>query len=123
MIAEVRGLTNVNYKKRTLEMDIIKRALVIVVMFILLNFFALALITIFDEQIPMQYLLFETVSAFGTVGLSADLTASLSRQSQVVIMFCMFIGRIGPITIFTALGNRNRRNKDIRYATGNILIG
>ena len=41
MIAEVRGLTNVNYKKRTLEMDIIKRALVIVVMFILHNFFCI----------------------------------------------------------------------------------
>ncbi|GEK90849.1 TrkH family potassium uptake protein [Alkalibacterium kapii] len=123
MGAEIKGVTNVNYKKRTLEMDIIKRALVIVVMFILLNFFALALMTIFDEQIPLQYLFFETVSAFGTVGLSADLTASLSRPSQTVIMFCMFIGRIGPITIFTALGNRDRRYRDIRYATGNILIG
>lgn len=123
MSTEIRGLTNVNYKKRTLEMDIVKRALVIVVMFILLNFIALSLMTIFDEHVPMQYLFFETVSAFGTVGLSANLTASLSRYSQTVIMFCMFIGRLGPITIFTALGNRNRRKKDIRYATGNILIG
>jgi len=120
---ELKGMTNVNYKNRTLEIDIVKRALVIVVMFILLNFIALSLMTIFDEDIPLQYLFFETVSAFGTVGLSANLTATLSRYSQTVIMFCMFIGRLGPITIFTALGNRNRKKRDIRYATGNILIG
>ncbi|MFO8069673.1 MAG: potassium transporter TrkG [Alkalibacterium sp.] len=120
---ELKGLTNINYKKRTLEMDIVKRALVIVVMFILLNFVALSLMTIFDEDVPLQYLFFETVSALGTVGLSADLTASLSRYSQTIIMFCMFIGRLGPITIFTALGNRERRKRDIRYATGSILIG
>jgi len=123
MSAELKGLKNVNYKNRTLEMDIVKRALVIVVMFIILNFIALSLMTIFDEDVPLQFLFFETVSAFGTVGLSANLTASLSRYSQTVIMFCMFIGRLGPITVFTALGNRDRRNKDIRYATGNILIG
>lgn len=123
IVTEIKGFTHINYKNRTLEMDIVKRALVIVVMFILLNFIALSFMTIFDEDIPLQYLFFETVSAFGTVGLSANLTATLSRYSQTVIMFCMFIGRIGPITIFTALGNRDRRKRDIKYATGSILIG
>lgn len=120
---EMKGLTNVNYKNRTLEMDIVKRALVIVVMFVLLNFIGLSLMTIFDEHIPLQYLFFESVSAFGTVGLSADLTPELSRYSQTVIMFSMFIGRLGPITIFTALSARDRRQRDITYATGSILIG
>ncbi|EXJ23255.1 Potassium uptake protein, integral membrane component, KtrB [Alkalibacterium sp. AK22] len=120
---ELKGMTNVNYKKRTLEMDIVKRALVIVVMFVLLNFIGLSLMTIFDEHIPLQYLFFESVSAFGTVGLSADLTPELSRYSQTVIMFSMFIGRLGPITIFTALGTRDRKKREVTYATGNILIG
>jgi trk system potassium uptake protein TrkH len=120
---EMRGLTNVNYKKRTLEMDIVKRALVIVVLFVLLNFIGLSLMTIFDEHIPLQYLFFESVSAFGTVGLSADLTPTLSRYSQTVIMFSMFIGRLGPITIFTALSTRDRKKREVTYATGNILIG
>lgn len=120
---EMRGLSNVNYKKRTLEMDIVKRALVIVVLFVLLNFIGLSLMTIFDEHIPLQYLFFESVSAFGTVGLSADLTPELSRYSQTVIMFSMFIGRLGPITIFTALSTRDRKKREVTYATGNILIG
>ena len=121
--SEIRGIDNVNYKKRTLQMDIVKRALVIVVMFVLLNFIALALMTIFDEHIPLQYLFFESVSAFGTVGLSANLTPELSRYSQSIIMLSMFVGRLGPITIFTALGKKDRKQKNITYATGNILIG
>ena len=121
--SEIRGIDNVNYKKHTLQMDIVKRALVIVVMFVLLNFIALALMTIFDEHIPLQYLFFESVSAFGTVGLSANLTPELSRYSQSIIMLSMFVGRLGPITIFTALGKKDRKQKNITYATGNILIG
>lgn len=121
--SEIRGLDNVNYRKRTLELDIVKRALVIVVMFVLLNFIALALMTIFDEHIPLQYLFFESVSAFGTVGLSANLTPELSRYSQSIIMISMFVGRLGPITIFTALGKTDRKQRNIKYATGNILIG
>ncbi|MCD8506641.1 MAG: potassium transporter, partial [Alkalibacterium thalassium] len=79
--------------------------------------------TIFDEHIPLQYLFFESVSAFGTVGLSANLTPELSRYSQSIIMLSMFVGRLGPITIFTALGKKDRKQKNITYATGNILIG
>lgn len=121
--SEIRGLDNVNYRKRTLQQDIVKRALVIVVMFVLLIFVAIALMTIFDEHIPLQYLFFESVSAFGTAGISVDLTPDLSRYSQSIIMVSMFVGRLGPITIFTALGKSDKKRKDITYASGNILIG
>lgn len=121
--SELKGLANVNYKNRTLKMDIVKRALVIVVMFIILNIAFVALMTIFDEHVPLQYLIFESASAFATVGLSADLTPTLSRYSQTLLMMAMFIGRIGPITLFTALGNNRRKRRDITYATGDILIG
>lgn len=121
--SEIRGRKTINYQKRTLEMDIVRRALVIVVIFILLNFIGLSLLSIFDEHVQMSHLFFEVVSALGTVGLSADLTPDLSRASQTVIMFCMFIGRLGPITVFTALGRTNRKKRDITYATGNIIIG
>lgn len=121
--AEIKGLSNINYKKHTLSVEFVKRALVIVVMFVSLNFLTVAFMTLFDEQVPLHYLLFESVSAFGTVGLSADLTPSLSRYSQSALMVAMFIGRLGPITIFTALGTRKRKQKDIRYASGDILIG
>lgn len=121
--AEITGQKNVHYQKRTISMNIVRRALVIVVMFVILVLVGLSLMSIFDEQVPMQHLFFETVSALGTVGLSADLTPTLSRFSQTVIMFCMFIGRLGPITVFTALALTDNKQKDVVYATGNILIG
>lgn len=121
--AEITGQHHVHYQKRTLDSEIVQRALVIVVMFVILNFLGLSVMSLFDESVPMQYLFFESVSALGTVGLSADLTPELSRGSQTVIMFLMFIGRLGPITIFTALGQFDRKQKPKVYATGNILIG
>ncbi|WP_225742837.1 TrkH family potassium uptake protein [Marinilactibacillus sp. Marseille-P9653] len=121
--AEVTGQQHVHYQKRTLDNEIVKRALVIVVMFVILNFVGMSLMSIFDETVPLQYLFFEAVSALGTVGLSADLTPDLSRGSQTVIMFMMFIGRLGPITIFTALGQFERKQKPKVYASGNIIIG
>ncbi|WP_208560510.1 TrkH family potassium uptake protein [Marinilactibacillus kalidii] len=121
--AEISGQQNVHYQKRTIDREIVQRALVIVVMFVILNFLGMSLMSIFDESVPLQYLFFEAVSALGTVGLSADLTPELSRASQTVIMFMMFIGRLGPITIFTALGQFDRKQKSKVYATGNIIIG
>lgn len=123
LTSEIKGISTINYKHHTLKSQIVKRALVIVVMFVLLNFVAISLMTLFDEHVPLHFLFFESVSAFGTVGLSADLTPTLSRYSQTILMFAMFIGRLGPITIFTALASRNKKHKDIRYATGDILIG
>lgn len=121
--AELKGHENINYKKHTLNINMIKRALVIVIMFVLLNFVAIAFMSLFDEQVPLQYLFFESVSAFATVGLSADITPDLSRYSQFTLMLAMFIGRLGPITIFTALGLKNKKIKEITYASGDILIG
>ncbi len=121
--AEITGQRYVHYQKRTIDTEIVQRALVIVVMFIGIVFVGMSLMAIFDESVPMQYLFFESVSALGTVGLSADLTPLLSKGSQTVIMCLMFIGRLGPITIFTALGLSDRTHKNKRYATGNILIG
>jgi len=66
-------------------------------------------------------LLFETVSAFGTVGLSTGITETLSRTGKLVIVFVMFVGRLGPLVI--ALGLRREKMSRIHYAEENIMIG
>ncbi len=74
---------------------------------------------------PFSSLLFETISAFGTVGLSTGITPYLSTGSKLIITFVMFIGRLGPITIFGIFnknwGHPNVSNVD--YAPAKILIG
>lgn len=69
-----------------------------------------------------ENLMFEAFSAFGTVGLSCGVTPHLSAAGQVAVMIVMFFGRVGPITIGTLFVSR-RRNYNIRYPEGNILLG
>lgn len=62
------------------------------------------------EVLPFQFLLFEVVSAFGTVGLSADVTPYLSTAGKLVIVLVIFIGRVGVLSFLLALtGKRNEQ--------------
>jgi len=65
--------------------------------------------------------LYEAVSAFGTVGLSTGITASLSTAGKVIIIATMFIGRLGPLTIAIAMGKKKKNR--FKYAEEKILIG
>ena len=67
-------------------------------------------------------LLFEVVSAFGTVGLSVGVTRTLSTMGKVIIILVMFIGRLGPLSIALALSRRPSRAR-YRYAEENVMIG
>ncbi|WP_269138836.1 potassium transporter TrkG [Treponema vincentii] len=51
---------------------------------------------------------FETVSAFATVGLSTGITAQFSVAGKLILVFLMFIGRVGPLTILTAAGKKRK---------------
>ncbi len=66
--------------------------------------------------------LFETVSAFGTVGLSMGLTPELTPLGRVAIIFTMFAGRLGPLTLAYAFAQR-RRKTAIRYPEEKIMVG
>ena len=67
-------------------------------------------------------LLFETVSAFGTVGLSLGVTAHLSALGRVVITVAMFVGRIGPLTLALAIRPPEKRPA-IQYPDGDVMVG
>lgn len=124
LVAETKGEKNVNYKHHTIPLELIRHGLVIIIAFISILFTGIALIALFDSDKPFQYLVFEVFSALNTVGVSANLTSTLTQKSQTIIMILMFIGRLGPITIFTALGQRRQKSKkEVVYATGRILIG
>ena len=64
---------------------------------------------------------FETLSAFGTVGLSRGITADLDNLGRLIIMVIMFIGRVGPLTIGFLLATQ--RPKRISYPAGRIYLG
>lgn len=92
-------------------------------MFVILTLLSSFLISIFDMGVKFEYIVFEVISALATVGVSANLTASLSRISQTILMLLMIIGRIGPITFFAALQVNKRQKINVKYAKGHVLIG
>jgi trk system potassium uptake protein TrkH len=66
-------------------------------------------------------LLFEVVSAFGTVGLSTGVTGELSFAGKLIITLVMFVGRLGPLAVIVAISHRE--SASYYYAEENILIG
>ena len=67
-------------------------------------------------------ILYETVSAFGTAGLTIGLTPNLSVIGKVLIMLMMYIGRVGPLTVVLSL-TKEKIKSGIKYPEGKILIG
>lgn len=82
------------------------------------------LLTVFEPQQNFLDLLYEAVSAIGTVGLTADLTPNLGIASKVVIMCLMYIGRIGPITIALVFGTRkSTKERSRELPEQRIMVG
>ncbi|MCK6472688.1 MAG: potassium-transporting ATPase subunit KdpA [Planctomycetes bacterium] len=67
-------------------------------------------------------LMFEAVSAFGTVGLSTGATVGLTPASKLLTVFGMYIGRLGPLTVFVALAQPPQKDK-VRYPDEPVLVG
>jgi trk system potassium uptake protein TrkH len=80
------------------------------------------LLAVFEQKNFLD-VLFETVSAFGTVGLSTGLTPELSLPGRLLITLMMFIGRLGPLTIGFAFMLGTGRLAKYRYAEERIMIG
>jgi trk system potassium uptake protein TrkH len=74
------------------------------------------------ENAPLEDIMFEVVSAFGTVGLSTGLTLGLSSLGRLVIIILMFVGRLGPLTVLAAASTVSKR-LNVTYPQADISIG
>jgi len=87
-----------------------------------LIFVVVFILTITDKGFGFLRLLFETVSAFGTVGLSTGITPDLSVAGRLIITAVMFIGRLGPLILVLALTQRQQPS-EYRYPQAEVRIG
>lgn len=120
-ISIIKGDRDVVIYKRTINEDIIKRSLAIVVVSMTLIIVVSTILTITEDFIFLD-VLFETTSAFATVGLTRGITPNLSSIGKLIIALTMYAGRVGPLTMAFAFANKNRAKK-YRYADGNIIVG
>ncbi|WP_035571914.1 TrkH family potassium uptake protein [Halonatronum saccharophilum] len=108
------------FKRRISDITVYKSlSITIISLFIIIMVTFILSIT---EGFGFINILFETVSAYATVGLSTGITGELSSIGRVLITITMFIGRVGPLTLAVAIGERERNN-NIRYPEEKLLIG
>lgn len=105
---------------RSIRLETILRSLAITTISLLLVVGFAFLLTI-TEKLPFLPLVFEVVSAFGTVGLSMGITGQLSDLGEILLSLTMFIGRIGPLTLFFMLMKPKREH--FRYPYDQIFTG
>ena len=112
----------IEYSKRHISWQLFNKASTLVFITLLYVFLAALLITYFDPKVEILKILFEVMSAFSTTGLSMGITNSLSTASQTILLFTMFLGRVGPLTIVLAF-SRERIVGNYKYPKEDILIG
>ena len=119
--AIIRGTTRVEFAGRELSLDSIRRANVAVSSSLFVLFAFIFAITIIEPHLPLKAIVFECVSAFGTVGSTLGITTELQDASKVLIIILMFLGRVGVVTLAQAL-LRQYKNQNYKLPQDNIII-
>ncbi|MDD5659571.1 MAG: TrkH family potassium uptake protein [Actinomycetota bacterium] len=104
-IYSLKGQKNITVFKKRIPQAIILRALTLTLTAIFLVLTASIIIMIIEKESFIK-VIFEVTSAFGTVGLSTGITPELSTASKAILIFCMFIGRIGISVLSLAIASR-----------------
>ncbi len=119
----IRGKDNIELFRRKISHQHLKKSVAIFVFTSLLIMAAIFILS-FTETASLGDITFEVFSAFGTVGLTKGLTPHLTAVGKVVILLCMFIGRLGPLTIALALSRDiHTPQGHYTYPEGEILLG
>lgn len=122
-ISLLRGDENTEIFHKTIPIDtLLKSICIFFLASILVILSSMGLTIIEDGNFAYLDILYETVSAFGTVGVSRGITASLRGLSKLILICLMFIGRVGPATLAIALINRKSK-KHTQYSHGKIIVG
>ncbi|TQD51255.1 TrkH family potassium uptake protein [Lysobacter aestuarii] len=119
--AEVRGSRDTIAFRRRISSETQRQALSVVLLGLtVLAIATLALESVTDE--PLNILMFEVISAFATVGLSTGITGSLPPTGQGILIVLMYVGRVGTITVATALALRSH-HLSYRYPEERPIVG
>ena len=121
VLAVVRGRQDVVLFRYRLERERVYKAITVTIFSFALVMTATMILSITENHMFMP-VLFEATSAFATVGLSTGLTPELTDAGKLIVIAMMFIGRLGTLTLFYAVGSKPGRTL-YRHAEGKIIIG
>lgn len=117
----LRGRDHIEIRHRALSQHTVNRSFIIIFVSLVVIAIGVCLMSAFEPHLPLQSIIFEVVSAFSTVGLSLNITPTLTIYSQILLICLMFIGRMGLLTLlacFIPVSNQKFYN----YPTEHIPI-
>jgi trk system potassium uptake protein TrkH len=121
--ANARNRPAVQLAQRELSRQTVYRSLAVVLLALAVTLVGFFLLLLAEDQ-GFEILLFEVVSAAGTVGLSLGATAELGPVGKFIIIAVMFIGRIGPLTLVLSLATgESSAGSRLRYPETSIMVG
>jgi Trk-type K+ transport system membrane component len=121
-LATIRGKRNLELFRHNIAWELLNKAFSIFIFSASFIFSATFLLSILEPDTDILRLLFEEVSAFGTVGLSTGITAGLSEPSKYIIILTMFVGRIGTLTLGFAL-SKKVMTIAYKYPNAHFMVG
>ncbi len=125
VVSVIKGDEAINVSGRRIALDIARRALAVMAIALLMLLGGTLLITLFEDgRFSLADILFETSSAVATVGVSSIGSPHLTLASRITLIPMMFLGRVGPLTLATALAQRQDSAKTrVKYPEEKIMIG
>ncbi len=130
MWSRLRGHEEVNVSNRTIPRELVQRTISIILAASLSVCFIMSVLLLSADHsgspaasrhLFVEYV-FETVSAFATVGLSMNLTPSLNTPQKLAVILMMFAGRVGPLTLAFSLARMSKK-KSLTYAEEGVMVG
>lgn len=120
--AATTGNTIVQIYGRRIELDQILKVMAIVFLSIMWIFFSTFLLVLVETDQEFFDLLFETLSAFATLGITSGATSALSAAGKCIIMASMTIGKIGSLTMILALKRKKSEQKEFLYPEERVML-
>lgn len=129
MFSIFKGRTRAEFRGRTIREETISQAFTIFFVLLTVIIASTAMLSVTEtipnvNQLGLEYIVFEVVSALGTVGLSMGLTPDLTLVGKIIILSLMFIGRVGIMTIFYSIAKQStKREVNFKYPEETVIIG
>ncbi|PKM61905.1 MAG: Trk family potassium uptake protein [Firmicutes bacterium HGW-Firmicutes-4] len=127
VVSVLHGRKDVVAFKRSILGPAIRRAISVLVIAFTIVILMIFVLLLTEPEASFENVVFEVLSAFGTVGLTTGLTPHLSIGGKIAISITMFVGRLGPLTVAYAISRSEKRSREnmgnFKLPEGNIMIG
>jgi trk system potassium uptake protein TrkH len=123
VIAMLRGRDEVEIGDRSVPKAVVYRSIAILLSFTGMFVVGVILMLVAEPDKSLDSLLFETMSALGTVGVSFGITPYCSAVGKLVLVMLMFAGRVGPLSMALAIGEDVRGRAGVKLPEGKMMVG